>query len=130
MNSKRPAVLVVDDEPAMRLAMARVLERAGFEVTRCHDGHSALDALTARPWDAMVSDVRMPGMNGLEAMARILDRDRRVPIVLNTAYDSYRDDFTSWAADAYVTKGADTEELLRVVRRLLEEREHLGPGEM
>ena len=59
-----------------------------------------------------------------------LDKDRRVPIVLNTAFDSYRDDFTSWAADAYVTKGPDTEELRRTVRKLLEEREHLGPGEL
>ncbi len=72
----------------------------------------------------------MPGMNGLEAMARILDKDRRVPIVLNTAFDSYRDDFTSWAADAYVTKGPDTTELKGTIAKLLEEREHIGPGEM
>ncbi|HNX19443.1 MAG TPA: response regulator [Acidobacteriota bacterium] len=123
-------ILVVDDEPHLRLLYRKDLEDAGHTVLEAGSAEEGLKAFAERRPDLVVLDVRMPGMNGLEAMARILDRDRRVPIVLNTAYDSYRDDFTSWAADAYVTKGADTEELLRVVRRLLEEREHLGPGEM
>lgn len=125
-----PQILIVDDEPNLRTLYRRELEDEGYEVFEAGSAEEGLRAFESVRPDLVVLDVRMPGMNGLEAMARILDRDRRIPIVLNTAYDSYRDDFTSWAADAYVTKGPDTAELMRTIRRLLEEREHLGPPEI
>jgi CheY-like chemotaxis protein len=123
-------ILIVDDERHLRLLYRRELEDDGYQVVEAANAEEGIRAFEQQRPDLIVMDVRMPGMNGLEAMARILDKDRRVPIVLNTAFDSYRDDFTSWAAYAYVTKGPDTEELRRTVRKLLEEREHLGPGEL
>ncbi len=122
-------ILIVDDERHLRLLYRRELEEEGYEVLEAGSAEEGIRAFESQRPDLVVMDIRMPGMNGLEAMARILDKDRRIPIVLNTAFDSYRDDFTSWAADAYVTKGPDTEELKRTVKRLLDEREHLGPGE-
>ncbi len=123
-------ILIVDDEPNLRMLYRKELEDEGYEVIEAGTAEEGLRAFESQRPDLVVLDVRMPGMNGLEAMARILDRDRRIPIVLNTAYDSYRDDFTSWAADAYVTKGPDTADLMRTIKRLLEEREHLGPPEI
>ncbi len=123
-------ILIVDDEPNLRMLYRKELEDEGYEVIEAGTAEEGLRAFESHRPDLVVLDVRMPGMNGLEAMARILDRDRRIPIVLNTAYDSYRDDFTSWAADAYVTKGPDTADLMRTIKRLLEEREHLGPPEI
>ena len=64
-------------------------------------------------------DIRLPGMDGLEAMSRVLDRNPRLPIILNSAYSSYKDSFMSWSADAYVVKSADTGELRARVRELL-----------
>ena len=125
-----PTILIVDDEANLRLLYRKELEDEGFEVIEAATAEEGLREFEKRRPDLVVLDIRMPGMNGLEAMAQVLDRDRRVPIVLHTAYDSYRDDFTSWAADAYVTKSADTAELVRTVRRLLEERAHIGPPEL
>ena len=125
-----PRILIVDDEPNLRALYRKDLEDDGYEVIDAGTAEDGLRAFETQRPDLVVLDVRMPGMNGLEAMARILDKDRRIPIVLNTAYDSYRDDFTSWAADAYVTKGPDTADLMRTIKRLLEEREHLGPPEI
>ncbi|GAB4375942.1 MAG: response regulator [Acidobacteriota bacterium] len=125
-----PTILIVDDEDNLRLLYRKELEDEGFEVLEAASAEEGLRLFEQHRPDLVVLDIRMPGMNGLEAMAQVLDRDRRVPIVLHTAYDSYRDDFTSWAADAYVTKSADTSELVRTVRRLLEERAHLGPPEL
>lgn len=124
------SVLIVDDEQNLRLLYRRELEEEGYTVYEAANAEDGIKAFEEKRPDLVVMDIRMPGMNGLEAMARVLDRDRRVPIVLNTAYDSYRDDFTSWAADAYVTKGPDTSELKRTIARLLEERSHIGPPEM
>ncbi len=123
-------ILIVDDEANLRLLYRKELEEEGHEVLEAATAEEGIRAFERSAPDLVVLDIRMPGMNGLEAMARILDRDRRIPIILHTAYDSYRDDFTSWAADAYVTKGPDTTELKRTIRRLLEEREHLGPPEI
>lgn len=123
-------ILIVDDEPNLRTLYRKELEDEGYDVIEAASAEEGLRMFEQHRPDLVVLDVRMPGMNGLEAMARILDKDRRIPIVLNTAYDSYRDDFTSWAADAYVTKGPDTGDLMRTIKRLLEEREHLGPPEI
>jgi CheY-like chemotaxis protein len=67
-------------------------------------------------------DIRLPGMDGLEAMSRLLNTSPRIPVVLNSAYSSYQDSFMSWAADAYIVKSADTGELRTRVRELLAER--------
>ncbi len=123
-------ILIVEDEQNLRLLYRRELEEEGYRVIEAASAEDGIRAFEEHRPDLVVMDIRMPGMNGLEAMARVLDKDRRVPIVLNTAYDSYRDDFTSWAADAYVTKSSDTGELKRTIRRILEERTHLGPPEM
>jgi CheY-like chemotaxis protein len=60
-------------------------------------------------------------MDGIEALGRILADDKRIPVVLNTAYGTYKDNFMSWAADAYVVKSGDLNELKQTVRRLLTE---------
>jgi len=61
----------------------------------------------------------MPGMNGIEVLKRIREQDRELPIVLCSAYGEYKQDFTTWASDAYVVKCADLTELKTTIRRLL-----------
>ncbi len=123
-------ILIVDDEANLRLLYRKELEELGHQVLEAATAEEGVALFGSEQPDLVVLDVRMPGMNGLEAMARILDRDRRVPIILNTAFDAYRDDFTSWAADAYVTKGPDTAELKEKIGQLLDERSHVGPPEL
>jgi CheY-like chemotaxis protein len=89
-----------------------------------------LHALETELPDLVVLDIRMPGMDGLEAMGRILEKNPKIPVVLNSAYSSYKDNFLSWAADAYIIKSADTTELRGKVRELLAARSGgEGPAE-
>ena len=67
----------------------------------------------------IVLDIRMPAMDGIEVPGRILKHEIGARVVLNTAYGACRDNFMSWAADAYVVKSADLGDLKRVVRELL-----------
>ena len=112
-------VLVIEDEKSLRLLYQQDLQREGYEVVSAADAREGLDLAEREPPDLVVLDIRMPGMDGLEAMGRLLDRRPRVPVILNSAYSSYKDNFMSWAADAYVVKSSDTSELLARVREVL-----------
>ena len=112
-------ILVVDDEENLCLLYREELESEGYEVKTVSDAAAALKMVDADPPDLVVLDIRMPRMDGIEAMGRILGRRNDLPIILNTAYSSYKDDFRSWPADAYVVKSSDTGELKRTIRRVL-----------
>lgn len=114
-------VLIVDDEPHLRLLYETELRRAGFETMSAANAEQGIEYVDAMRPDLVVLDIRMPGMDGVEALQRILDRDNTIPVVLNTAYSSYRENFMTWAADAYVTKSSDVTELVQTVKGLLQQ---------
>ncbi len=68
----------------------------------------------------------MPRMTGVELMQRILARDKRQAVILNTSYQSYQNDFSVWSADAYVVKSRDTGELKQAIRSALAKRVNGG----
>jgi len=112
-------ILVVDDERNLRLFYEKELKEEGYDVVLAGDAKEAMDRLNqARP-DLILLDIKMPGMDGLEALGRILSKDNSIPVILNSAYSSYRDSFMSWSADAYLTKSSDTTELKAKIRELL-----------
>ena len=115
-------ILVVEDERSLRLLYKKDLEQDGHAVVTAGNAAEGLRALEHDSPDLVVLDIRMPGMDGLDAMGRMLDKNPRIPIVLNTAYSSYKDNFLSWAADAYVIKSSDTGELRTKIRELLDAR--------
>ncbi len=112
-------LLIVDDEEHLRLLYKAEFENEGYEVETAGDAGEALELLDRGRFDLVVLDVRMPGMDGLHALERILGRDNRLPVIINSAYDSYRDNFLSWGADSYVIKSSDTTELRQKVREAL-----------
>ena len=116
-------ILVVEDEKSLRLLYKNDLEQDGHRVVTAGNAAEGLEALEVESPDLVILDIRMPGMDGLDAMGRVLDRKPRIPVVLNTAYSSYRDNFLSWPADAYVIKSSDTEELRAKVREILKARQ-------
>jgi two-component system response regulator (stage 0 sporulation protein F) len=112
-------IMVVDDEENIRFLYKEELEDEGFSVELAKNGEEALEKLQDFKPDLITLDIKMPGMNGIEVLKRIRERDRELPIVLCSAYGEYKQDFTTWASDAYVVKCADLTELKTTIRRLL-----------
>ncbi len=115
-------VLIVDDEPHLRLLYETELRRAGFETMTACNANQGLEFVETMKPDLVILDIRMAGMDGIEALQRIIERDNSIPVVLNTAFSSYKDNYLTWAADAYVTKSSDVTELLGAVHEVLEAR--------
>ncbi len=121
-SENMPTVLIVDDDPNHRLFYQDDLSRDGYEVVTAASGSEALKILDAQMPDCVVLDISMPGMDGIDAMSRMLSINHCLPIVLNTAYPSYRDNFRSWSADACVVKSSHPEELREAVRQAIDSR--------
>jgi len=115
-------ILVVEDEEGLRLLYKEELEAEGYEVLTAQNGREAIQQLEEGKPNLIILDIVMPVMDGMEALGRIVGKERKIPIILNTSYPGYRQDFMSWAADAYVTKSTDLGELKDKVRELLEKR--------
>ncbi len=115
-------ILVVEDEKCLRTLYKQDLEHEGYAVVTAEDAIAGRRALETAAPDFVVLDIRMPGVDGLDCMGRMLARNPRVPIVLNTAFCSYEDNFLSWADDAYGIKSADTGELRAKIRQVLQTR--------
>ncbi len=114
-------VLVVDDEPALRESLERVLRHDGFEVDLAIDGRDAIRRVTAGRPDAVLLDVLMPGLDGLEVCRRLRDTGDRTPVLMLTARDDVGDRVRGLeaGADDYLPKPFALEELLARLKALL-----------
>ena len=113
--------MVVDDERAVRDSLRRALELEGYEIELADDGLAALAALEGDEPDAMILDVLMPGLDGLEVARRVRREGSRLPILMLTARVEVDDRVAGLdaGADDYVTKPFALDELLARVRALL-----------
>ena len=116
-------VLIADDEFSIRKLYERELRKEGYEVVFATNGQEAIQKVRETHPDVIVMDIRMPGMDGIEAMSRILEENNELPVIINTAYSSYKDNFLSWSADAYLTKSADLSELKGTLRTIIDQRQ-------
>jgi two-component system response regulator MprA len=114
-------ILVVDDEPAVREAIERALRLEGYEVALAADGHEALERIDQRPPDAVVLDLLMPRVDGLELCRRMRHQGDRTPVLMLTARDALADRVTGLdaGADDYLVKPFALPELLARIRALL-----------
>ena len=115
-------LLVVDDDKNLRLLYEQELADDGHEVTLASSGPEALEYLKTNRPDLIVLDISMPGMDGIEALGKILAKDKTMPVILNTAYSTYKDNFMTWSADSYVVKSGDLTELKAKIKEVLASR--------
>jgi two-component system, OmpR family, response regulator MprA len=115
------AILVVDDDAALRRALTRVLVAHGFEAEAAEDGVEALAILRARSFDAVVLDVMMPGSDGIEVCQQLRAAGDQLPVLMLTARYAVRDRVAGLeaGADDYLVKPFANEELIARLRALL-----------
>ncbi len=112
-------LLVADDERNLRELYRMELEEEGYDVVTAANGDEVLQALDGGEYNVIVLDIQMPGLSGIDLLQKIMAKDKRQPVILNTAYPSYRDNFMTWPAEAYVVKSSDTAELKAAIRKVL-----------
>ncbi len=111
-------VLVVDDDQSLRLLYSKELADDGHDVTTVPSGKDALESIAESRPDVVVLDIKMEEMDGLSVLDEIMKRDRTIPVILNTAYSTFKSDFTTWSAEAYVVKSSDLSELKRTISQV------------
>lgn len=118
-DQAKKKLLIVDDEPNLRTLYQAEFTQAGYEVVLAESGREAIEKVGEDKPDLVIMDIRMPGMDGIESMGKILSRDNQLPVIINSAYSHYKENFMSWSADAYVVKSSDLSELIEKVEELL-----------
>lgn len=129
-------ILIIDDEEHVRAALKQVLERAGYEVEVAATGNEGLELMKGQGVDLVITDVIMPGIDGIAAARKIREKYRNTRIIVisgggKTAPDPYEPDAistrsylasaSSAGADRTLAKPFDREEILRAVRDVLKE---------
>jgi DNA-binding NtrC family response regulator len=122
--TQRGRILVVDDEANARTALAELLRDEGYTVETAADGFKALPKLEDFAPDLLLSDLRMPGMDGIELMKKARERDPELPVVVTTAHGAIETAVSAMKAGAadYLTKPINLDELTLVLERALERR--------
>ena len=118
-SAETPRILIVDDDPGQRSLLNSFLRTQGFETALADSGERALEMLRAGKFAMMISDVRMPGLSGLETLRRARQEHATLPVLLVTAFTDIRDAVAAMRDGAvnYLPKPIDLDELLNSVRQ-------------
>src|SRR5687767_1532484 len=121
---RNASVLVVDDEEIMREILETLLTREGYSVRLASSGSEGLDLARSLPFDAVITDVMMPGMDGLQVLDELRKHDEELPVIMLTAYASMENAISAMKRGAfdYITKPFKNDEVLVVLRNAVERR--------
>ncbi|GBE00238.1 alkaline phosphatase synthesis transcriptional regulatory protein PhoP [bacterium BMS3Abin07] len=112
-------ILIVDDDPSIRMLYKEELEDEGYDIIVASSGEEALTLFDEQSPDIVTLDILMPGMDGIQVLRHMKEKNPKLPVIMSTAYD-YRDDFGVWASEAYIVKSADLTQLKETIRKLSE----------
>ena len=112
-------IMIVDDEEYIRFLYSEELEDAGYQVVTVSNGFRLMEKIEGESPDLVVLDIRLRNYDGLDLLQSIKNRFYHMPVGLCTAYDTYRDDMKSVAADFYVVKSHDLDELKYSIAKTL-----------
>jgi DNA-binding response OmpR family regulator len=117
-----PKILIVDDEEGIRMLYSMELQDEGYEVLTLADGKELLQVVESESPDCIVLDIKMREYNGLDLLQQIRKQHYDLPVILNSAYSSFKVDLKAVAADYYVVKSSDLSELKEKLKIALETR--------
>jgi len=111
-------LLVVDWDRTYQRIVARELGAEGYRVILVRNGREAISLFRTERPDAVILSLKMPEMDGIETMYKIMAIRRDIPIIINSAYTQFRENYLCWAADAFVEKSTDLTDLKETLNRL------------
>ena len=123
---KPPArILIVDDEAIMRDSLIDWLMEEGYEPIAVEDGQKAIEQVRSKPWNVVLCDLKMPGMDGIETMKRIKELNKDLPVIIITAYATVNTAVESMKQGAYdyIVKPFDPEEVSHLIRKIISHQE-------
>lgn len=115
-------LLIVDDEANIRLLYSAELADEGYEVETAANISEALEKLENHSFDLALLDIKLKNESGIELLQKIVKERHDMPVILCSAFSSYKDDFSAWLADSYVVKSGDLTELKEEVKRVLDKK--------
>jgi len=119
-HNKMYQILVVEDEPNLLRLYQKELEEEGFKVLTATDGEQAINLTKRTLPDLVVLDIKINKVQGLEVLKQIKTFDSKISVILNSAYTTFKADFSCWMADAFIIKSSDLSELKRRIKELLQ----------
>ncbi|MBI5748647.1 MAG: response regulator [Nitrospinae bacterium] len=119
----RKKILVVDDEENIRILYSEELQDEGYDVITASNAEDADIKIKESNPDLITLDIKMPGMDGIELLRKLREYDKNIPIVMCSAYSDYKQDFRTWASEAYIIKSSDMLELKSTIREIFKKRE-------
>lgn len=112
-------ILIVDDEINVRKLYSEELRIDGYETVSAATVAEAIESVEKDEPDLVVLDIKLGEESGIDALMKIAKQRKRLPVILNSAYSIYKDNFQTWAADAYIVKSVDLAPLKEKIRDLL-----------
>ncbi len=126
-------IWIIDDDHSIRWVLERALRKAAFDVTSFASAEGVLDALENDPPDAIITDIRMPGMDGLDLLGRIRDDHPQLPVIIMTAHSDLDNAVSAYQRGAfdYLPKPFDIEEAINLAKRAcLQHKERINDNEL
>ncbi len=120
-------VLFADDDLSLLTLYRDEFSEDGYEVALAANGKEAIEKFQKEKPDVVVMDIRMPVMDGITAMNILLGKNRQTPVILNSAYPQYQQNYMTWGAEAFLVKSSDLTELKGKVREVLRKRRIAEP---
>jgi DNA-binding response OmpR family regulator len=114
-----PSILVVDDEERILRLYEKEFSEDGYQVKTAKGAEEAIKIALEGEVNLVVLDIKLEEKNGLEILSDFRRINKDLPIILNSAYSTYKSDFQSWLADAYLVKSSNLEELKKTIRELV-----------
>ncbi len=112
-------LLVIDDEDHIRKLYKDYFSRDGYHVVAVATGDEALQAAGKEDFDLAILDIELEETSGLEVLKLFKENHPNLPIILNSAYSTYKSDFHTWIADAYIVKSSDLQPLKNKVKEMV-----------
>lgn len=118
-------ILIVDDEVNVRKLYSEELRNEGYDTVSASDMNEVFRIIEQESPDLVILDLKLGEESGIDCLNELAQRRKELPVIINSAYSVYKDDFKTWAADAYIVKSVDLGPLKSKIRELLGQRSEI-----